>query len=511
MKMKHIFMMVAAVVAVVAGCSQEEPVMAPADGNGALTHLNKNGNETLGTPTIAIADGTGFAEGGVGMVGVDVNTLNIDVPMDVAIMQVLVYWAGATTGAPGDDNISLDGNPIGGELIADPRVFFTGPLGATYTFSTYRADITAMELVQNGPNSFEVTDFDFDYTGGGLDENNGVSIVVIYDDGSEADLSLVDGQDLAFFRFASPLDATVPQTFTFEAEETMRTGELLVVAGSVGVNRPNEIRVTTIGGVQSFPNELASVDGPLWDGVLIAVEVPAGATSLTVEVISTESTDPLGASLNWLASGLSVPVTPHIGCRMTGGGNDTYDTGDGVNSYTWGGEAGAPLASPPQPYGEWTHHQQDGPAGDFVFHAGTASAPENTEIDWIECMDPGWCRNARPAGAKQIDFAGVGTFKNMNGAPEEIAGPVVVGESLHWFEVNIDDLGEPGGSEPGEGCDSLGFGRNGGTELAECECPDFYRIRIYAGPTDASEMIYEVYGYVDHSNMQIHPPTGRDR
>jgi hypothetical protein len=214
--------------------------------------------------------------------------------------------------------------------------------------------------------------------------------------------------------------------------------------------------------------------------------------------------------------------TPPIGCRVTGGCNDTFDESTGpdvlestVNVYTCGGQAGAPTALPPQPWGEWTHTQKRGPAGSFTFHAGTASAPPGTEIDWIECMDPGWCRQARHAPAKQIDFAGVGTFKNMKNAPASIRDHVEVGESMHWFEVNIDDLGEPGKAgkvdPPAETCDPLGFGRNGGEQLADCECPDFYRIKIYEGPDDTYPVMYEVYGYIDGGNFQIHPLTGRDR
>lgn len=203
------------------------------------------------------------------------------------------------------------------------------------------------------------------------------------------------------------------------------------------------------------------------------------------------------------------------GCRMTGGANDTFDVGGRTEVYTCGGQAGAPLASPPQPWGEWTHTQKRGPSGAFTFHAGTASAPPETEIDWIVCSDPGWCVQARPAPAKQLDFAGVGTFHNMKNVPASISDFVTVGESLHWFEVNIDDLGEPGKAgkvdPPALQCDPMGFGRNGGTNLADCACPDFYRIRIHTGPTDVSPIMYEVYGYIDGGNFQIHPPTGRDR
>jgi hypothetical protein len=208
-------------------------------------------------------------------------------------------------------------------------------------------------------------------------------------------------------------------------------------------------------------------------------------------------------------------IPPVIGCRMTGGCNDTFDTGQGTEVYTCGGQAGAPLATQPQPWGEWTHTQKRGPSGSFTFHAGTASAPPGTEIDWIECMDPDWCRQARHAPAKQIDFAGVGTFKNIKNCPPEIENYVIVDESMHWFEVNVDDLGEPGKAgkvdPPAETCDPMGFGRNGGTELADCECPDFYRITIHQGSSESSPILYEVYGYIDGGNFQIHPLTGRDR
>lgn len=55
--------------------------------------------------------------------------------------------------------------------------------------------------------------------------------------------------------------------------------------------------------------------------------------------------------------------------------------------------------------------------------------------------------------------------------------------------------------------------------LADCDCPDFYRITIYDGVDAATlassgpnktDVIYEVYGYVDGGNLQIHPLTGYD-
>jgi len=83
-----------------------------------------------------------------------------------------------------------------------------------------------------------------------------------------------------------------------------------VFAGSVGVDRPNQIKVTTSAGDQIFDNVLGSSEGLLWDSHVIVVDVPAGATELTVELISVDSTNPRGASMAWIGTGLAVPVTP---------------------------------------------------------------------------------------------------------------------------------------------------------------------------------------------------------
>ena len=218
-----------------------------------------------------------------------------------------MYWAGGTTGAPGDDAITVDGTEISGELIGGPVDFFK-IAGVSYHFSAYRADITDMGLVSAGDNSFTITGFDFDTSAGTLDENNGASILVIYDDGTEADLSLVDGLDMAFFQFVPTLDATVPQTFTFSAADVDRTGDMVVMAGSVGVGRPNQIKVTTSAGDQIFDESLGSFDALLWDSLILPVHIPAGVTSVTVQLISTDSEEPLGASLGWVGAGFSIPL-----------------------------------------------------------------------------------------------------------------------------------------------------------------------------------------------------------
>jgi hypothetical protein len=204
-----------------------------------------------------------------------------------------------------------------------------------------------------------------------------------------------------------------------------------------------------------------------------------------------------------------------ICCRVTGGGVDTSGgdwtgcdghsgKGNTVNRYTFGGQAGAPTASQPQPFGEWTHHQQSGPAGDFVFHAGTASAPPETKVEHINCSDPGPCQPANPGPCKQIDFDGLGMFHNIRSAQITSAG-AVADVTIHFFQVHIEDLGEPGHNgqqHPAGGMCPAG-GSAGAT--ADCRCPDFYRIRIHQTDDPSSPVIYEVFGYLDAGNLQMHP------
>lgn len=277
------------------GCSAEQDVTGP-----VTSGSDKNGSETLGPPDIELAAGSGIAYGGVGLISQPA-TLDIDVPGDV--VQVLLYWSGGTNIDPylGDDTIEIDGTEITGDLIGGPSYFFED-----IWFTSYRADITGLGLVGSGANSLDVSGLFYDAGAEDL-ETNGAGLLVVYDDGTGATLALRDGLDLAYFDFPGVRQVTVPQTFDFPAADVARTAELTVLAGSVEEDRPNEIRVTVGGDVQSFVDVLGSSDGPKWDAVGVMVDVPAGADAMTVELISTPGFDPRGASLTWTASSLAVP------------------------------------------------------------------------------------------------------------------------------------------------------------------------------------------------------------
>lgn len=378
-----IVLIAAGLLALAAGCSHEPQI----PGSSVDLTTDKDGTESLGPPSIPVAAGSGFVEGGVGMVGVTSADLTLDVPAGAAIAQVLLYWAGGTTAAAGDDEISLDGTLIQGELIGGPTLFFSN-----YRFSAYRADITHLGLVGAGANTLTVADFDF--TGADTDENNGASVLVIYDDGGAADLSLRDGLDMAYFGFEPDLNATDPQVFAVVPADVDRVAELVLFVGSVGENRPNQVRVTTAAGEQLFDNPLGSFDGLQWDSVVLEVAIAAGESELAVELVSTQTEAPLGASLGWVAAGLAVPV-PLVPDQEISGSVYVDTDRDGVRSeIEWGIPGVVITLTDAEGEATLTTSGVQGaysfavPAGTYTVSIDLSTDPEAFNIDIAESFDP---------------------------------------------------------------------------------------------------------------------------
>jgi hypothetical protein len=177
----------------------------------------------------------------------------------------------------------------------------------------------------------------------------------------------------------------------------------------------------------------------------------------------------------------------------------------------------------------------------------------------IVCSDPGTCTPSGnpPSPVRQLDAWGIGTFSNLGNGKSAPTFAIASKDGLsvqaepngnknfdgtyHYFELNFDDLGEPGNGPVPDNvtCPSEGFGLNGATysdaplgepEPSRCDCPDFYRIIIHNGVSAsavsfgddgnldaASEamlksqpVIYQVQGYLDGGNLQIHSQTGFD-
>lgn len=267
----------------------------------AVTDARADGTETLGPPSVAIEPGTGFVAAGTGMVA-QPGSIDLDVPAGVTVKQVLLYWnAFNTVPTPGDDTLSVNGTPVTGSLIGGPTVFFF-----TEENTVFRADITALGMVAPGMNTLVLTDLSFT----SLYPDAGAGALVIIDDGgTPAEIGVADGSDLAFFQFASPLDTTVPQTFGFTPVGAARTADLVLFAGSVfDSNRPNRVDVTVDGVTTQYVNVFGNFDGDQWDTVQLLVDIPADASSLTVQALSvSDGSENLPASLSWVAAGLSVP------------------------------------------------------------------------------------------------------------------------------------------------------------------------------------------------------------
>lgn len=224
------------------------------------------------------------------------------------------------------------------------------------------------------------------------------------------------------------------------------------------------------------------------------------------------------------------------GCRFTGGGNDeslneSQSGAADANNYTFGGQVGAPSTNPAVggPFGEWTHHQKAGVTDDFVFHAGTHSAPKDTRIDTVTCGDQGPCQPAAAnADFKQLLFSGTGSFRSLKKGGSVNGFQVVTdqrgGGTRHRFNVHLVDFGEPGGGatqgdQSNATCPALpdittiiDYGDGATTALPICQqCADIYEIEIFGaiGTGNAGMVIYRQRGYIDGGNIQIHPPVGQ--
>jgi hypothetical protein len=512
---------------------------------GALGPANAEGfDENLDLS--AEGSGLDIAMKGVGLSDLETTgSESFSIDIGGAVEKAVLYWAGG--GNPGeDDELLLNGNLVTAETTDTD----TGP--PAFTVVGYSADVTGIiqaECVTPGSCSLTIADGDL---GNNFDSNLvGAGLLVIFTDPLDPNSNRIivfDGVDWAFSREGVP--ETAPVVFSYPSAAVGRTGMLRLFASDNEAARTDRIDISDN---PSLVNELVGTDGDYWDTIITPVDIPAGVDETVVVGVS-PAEPPTADSL--ILQTVALRLTEgRIGCRFTGGGVDTSGNWDhtleegemvrngaghlpeGVDRYQFGGQVGARTALPPQPSGEWTHHQQRGPSGKFTFHGGTSSAPEGTRIVDVRCMDPVNCSPARPAPAKQLDFDGIGTFRNIgNGgsAPawmiptasvvEEPNGNKAFSGTFHWFEVNIDDLGEPGGmnsgAPDGQICPSIGFGEKGATPLANCDCPDFYRITIYDGVDEATlmssgpnktDVIYEVWGYIDGGNLQIHPPTGFDK
>jgi len=221
--------------------------------------------------------------------------------------------------------------------------------------------------------------------------------------------------------------STSPETIVFNNVNigTLQPGESkVIVAGWIGAP----------GGPVSAVSGFTGLNAPnrCQDNWVSVYGAPEGMYLNTARVTTDQNVSDEDPA--WVSCRLEEPGA----CRMTGGSETTnyfFDTeGDqrvfinyvdgtynndtktskvgtgkkAVTQTTWvttGGQIGAPSTNPAT--GHWEHTQHAGADGNFTFLAGTASAPQGTEISHIACADPGWCVQARCAPFKQQHFGKV--------------------------------------------------------------------------------------------------------
>ncbi len=308
--------------------------------------VHADGTETLGPPLgITVASGSGIAAGGTGMV-TQPGTITVNVPAGAVVKQVLLYWEGQSIGpVTGDDVISVNGNSVTGNLIGGPVFFFT-TYGNNIWTSSFRADITSLNLITPGLNTLTLNGMDFSWA------NDGAGALVIYDNGSvPSDIEVRDGLDLAFINFPEPRKSTIPQTFNITPAGVDRIAKVLFFVGSVDddrltttTDRPNSIEAkVTVGGITTpyvYSNFLSSSDGLYWDSLILDVIVPAGATELTIQVFSRDDliSGNLPASLEWIGGAVAIPTPPPVCGTGTPGYWKNHPAAWPVNNVIIGGK-----------------------------------------------------------------------------------------------------------------------------------------------------------------------------
>lgn len=274
--------------------------------------------DSLGEPTIPIAQGSGVIAGGTGL-ATGSGAIELAVPDGAVVKQALLYWSGMTFDAGvGDADITVDDVPVHGQLIGGPTYFYFLYSHRVYSWS-YRADVTDLALLEVGSNSLSIDSVTFNY------QPTGAGLLAIIDDGTPPkDIHIRDGNDVAFYAFSGTNQFTNPQTVRFVGSFENRQAELTLLVGDFEPGQTHSsviaVQPDNVPGSLIYSCELNGSDGAFWDTyVNSAVPLTAGATGATVVINSqTYFADPdcraEPGSLVWVAMALVIPRSPEADC-----------------------------------------------------------------------------------------------------------------------------------------------------------------------------------------------------
>lgn len=257
--------------------------------------------------------GLSLASAGTGLsTGAGSVTVNIGGPVQAA----LLYWAGRDRPCPmsggvcvipfqpyKDQILDFAGTPVTGTIIGTE--FQPVSAGGPINNIGFLADVTSIVQARGtGSQTFSIEDAD---PASNLFHLNGATLVVIYTVPGDLNvyrIMLFDGLDFAYGADPTPggTRVTTPVTFNHGAVAAARTAELLVVAGDGTPDRPDRIAISNH---PSLLNTLNGSAGPQWDNDVIAINIPAGVGSTTVQLFS-EPANQNPDSLLWEVTALRV-------------------------------------------------------------------------------------------------------------------------------------------------------------------------------------------------------------
>jgi len=293
-----------------------------------VNQATADGTEELGLPSIPIANGSYIVVEGTGLHEAQPGQIEIAIPSDTDIAQVLLYWGGRTLRPSTYPNGELshgdsDTIMVNGEVLTG--IHIGGPTLNPYSCDAYRVDITSISSnlgwIQVGQtNILAVDGLDFSH------HNAGASLVVILDDGTASNIQILDDCDYAYKTHNLE---TVPVDLAFEASNVDRIGYLQLIVTDIDTPRPAAVDVTVDGVTTRVTEDLLENEGDFLDIVQLEVSVPAGVTNLTVQMLSIDDDtgqDP--ASLAWICTTWDI-AEPNVsqGCTYTIGywKNHPYD------------------------------------------------------------------------------------------------------------------------------------------------------------------------------------------
>jgi hypothetical protein len=266
--------------------------------------------------------GLSVASGATGLETIGSGSANVTVNIGGTVQAALLYWAGRDRPCPQsggacvipsqpykDQVLVFDGNTITGTIIGTEGQPVSG--GGPINNIGYLADVTNIVKARGtGPQSFAISDGDLSSN---LFRLNGATLLVIYTAAGDTNsyrMIVFDGLDFAYGADPTPgeTQVTTPVTFNHGSAASARLAQILISAGDAELGRPDQIDISNN---PSLLNTLVGAAGEDWDSQWINVNVPAGVSSTTVQLISAPVNQNPDSML-WILGvlRLPLPVTP---------------------------------------------------------------------------------------------------------------------------------------------------------------------------------------------------------